>query len=49
MSDKIKCATFDKAIRDAIPPEIRARMDADRAKAEHEMDKANRDLQGERQ
>lgn len=31
---EIKCATFDPEIRAAIPPHIRAKMDADRAAAE---------------
>ena len=33
-SSEIKCATFDHAMQAAIPPHIRAKMDADRAAAQ---------------
>lgn len=36
VGDPIKCITFDKAAQYAIPPEIRARMDADRKRAQDE-------------
>jgi len=32
--DDFKCATFDPAMQAAIPPDIRAKMDANRAAAE---------------
>lgn len=34
-----KCATFNPAMQAAIPPHIRAKMDADRARAEAERDR----------
>jgi len=36
--DRIKCATFNKEMQDSIPPEIREKMRADRAKAEKEQE-----------
>lgn len=37
-----KCATFDQALQAAIPPEIRARMDRDRAEAQAKAGKSHR-------
>lgn len=36
---EIKCATFNPALQAAIPPHIRAKMDADRAAAEARQDR----------
>lgn len=41
--DDFKCATFDPALRAKITPEIRAKMDADRAKARAEMAERRKD------
>ena len=37
-SESVKCITFNKKAQDAIPDEIRKRMDEDRARAEKEQE-----------
>lgn len=46
IGDPVRCITFDKAAQDKIPPDVRARMDADRIKAQAEQAK---ELRGDKE
>jgi hypothetical protein len=47
LSVKIKCATFDKEMQDAIPEHVKAKMKADREKANRKWDENIRQMKAQ--